>query len=712
MEIRELAQRVLFATTLQEKLAFPGALSDDRPGPVVLAPQSPGRPADLCFKAPGTTPSKIPAIRDLERSQQRGRLLHFFANHELLASELMALVLLRFPDAPAAFRRAVLQTLKDEQQHTQWYLRRMRECGVAFGEHPVSGYFWRAVSLMETPIDYVSRLSLTFEQANLDFARFFANAFAQVGDLESSRLLEHIYQDEIGHVACGLNWFRKWKDPEQSDWDAYRSYLSFPLSPQRAKGPVFNVAGRLAAGFDRGFIDQLSAFRQSRGRTPAVYWFNPFTEAHIAQGPGFTPNKHQQLLQEDLENLPQFLCRRDDVVLVNRPPATTFLKYLQEAGFVIPELVQLENGKLTPANSLNGRKLMELRPWAWGPDSLEVLGQLLPRLTSGRREPGSYFNAEIQKLYSKEWSASLLKTVLASVLQKGELRAADPDRLSWLCTEQELGTGVGTLSEVEAEIHAIRSRGHYKVIAKEALGVAGHNAIRLFEPELLDSQRLWIARALDNGRRVLLEPWLERVADFSIQFEMGARGLKLIGYAGLLTDWRGRYQGNWAQPAFQRRVCLDWPRFFPQVPDIAGKVLSLYSSISSLLAQKLEEAGYSGPVGIDAFVYKTSEGHCCLKPIVEINPRYTMGRLTLELMRNVAPGSTGTLRLINQKRVNADGFADFSSWSRTAVRRMPLRRQGEPVPRIRSGIILLSDPNRVQACLPVFTVCPGQAPLL
>ena len=85
----------------------------------------------------------FPALHRLEQERERGRLLHFFANHELLATELMALVLLKFPDAPAAFRKGVLQTLKDEQEHTRLYLQRMKECGIHFGELPVSGYFWR-----------------------------------------------------------------------------------------------------------------------------------------------------------------------------------------------------------------------------------------------------------------------------------------------------------------------------------------------------------------------------------------------------------------------------------------------------------------------------------------------------------------------------------------------------------------------------------------
>src|SRR5690242_20984356 len=155
MELREFAERVLFARTLEEKLEAPPKLTDARPGDPIQAPPMPGRPAGLQFKYARTGKPNFPGLHDLERPEQRGRLLHFFANHELLATELMALALLRFPDAPAAFRRGVMQTLADEQIHTRLYLERMRACGVEFGELPLSGFFWRAISGMNTPTDYV-----------------------------------------------------------------------------------------------------------------------------------------------------------------------------------------------------------------------------------------------------------------------------------------------------------------------------------------------------------------------------------------------------------------------------------------------------------------------------------------------------------------------------------------------------------------------------
>src|SRR5262245_2737625 len=235
MELREFAEQILFAQTLQEKLQCPSAITDERPGSAVVAPSIPGRPPELRFKPQHAGKANIPRVHTLDQPGERGRLLHFFANHELLATELMALVLLRFPDASPEFRQGVLRTLRDEQEHTRLYLDRMASCGIHFGDLPVSGYFWRAVSSMKSPLDYVAGLSLTFEQANLDFARQFSLGFAAVGDTESARLLDRIYRDEIRHVAYGLKWFRRWKDSRLSDWLAFSSLLRFPLSPRRAR---------------------------------------------------------------------------------------------------------------------------------------------------------------------------------------------------------------------------------------------------------------------------------------------------------------------------------------------------------------------------------------------------------------------------------------------------------------------------------------------
>lgn len=713
MELRELAERVLFATTLEEKLQCPAVITDEQPGSALAAPPAPGRPQELSFKPAGSGKSEFPGLRQLGDERERGRLLHFFANHELLATELMALVLLRFPDAPAAFRHDVLQTLRDEQEHTRLYLARMKECGIAFGELPVSGYFWRAVSTMQNPMDCVAGLSLTFEQANLDFAQHFARGFAAVGDEATAKLLDRIYRDEIAHVAYGLKWFHRWKQPGQSDWEAFCQQLKFPLSPQRAKGVALNVEGRRAAGLDAQFIAELDVYSQSKGRTPSVFVFNPFAEGRIAQGRSFTPVKHQAQLARDLANLPQFLCRQDDIVLVERRPAVEFLSGIKQAGFPLPEFVEWSAG-LRPGvaldaqragsesgalRSLAQRKLGRLRPWAWGPDSVELLAPLFGSLTGESRTTGSSFNDRIARLYSKAWSAGFLRTFLH---QFDADRSAVP--AAYLCTPDEVGVAVATLDAALAAIAAIRQRGHHRIVVKQAFGLAGHNAIRLWEPELLELQRRWMENAFQNRRQLVVEPWLERVVDFSVQLEMDASALKLIGYTGLLTDTKGQFRANTAAPNCSRSLPASVLACFRDTAGSPALLHELYADLFTRLGAELKAAGYCGPLGIDAFVYRAADGSCRLKPMVEINPRYTMGRLTLELMKHTAPGTHGLFRLASKVNLRAEGLVDFPAYATQLRERLPLRLEGEPVPKIREGALCLNDPARAEVVLAVFQV--------
>lgn len=760
MELRDFAEQVLFATTLEDKLRCPDSLTDEHPGPPLIAPAAPGRPAGLHFKPQVSGKAEFPGLHQLENKTERGRLLHFFANHELLATELMALVLLKFPDAPTAFRKGLVQTLKDEQEHTRLYIGRMKACGIEFGELPVSGYFWRCVAPMEHPMDYVASLSLTFEQANLDFARHFARGFAAVGDEATAKLLEKIYRDEIGHVAYGLKWFRRWKQPEESDWDAFCRTLKFPLSPQRAKGFSLNVEGRRAAGLDPEFIARLNVYAQSKGRTPSVFVFNPFAEGRIAGGKTFNANKHQLQLARDLENLPQFLCRQDDVVLVERRPSVEFLSGIKAAGFALPEFVELNpgvehrhdtSGSLSPLKRGEGwsegilekwasspqtsppsgeerekttpkhvtgiselvhRKLGRLRPWAWGPDSLELLKPLFANVTGETRIADQRFNDRLAQLYSKAWSAEFLRSILCSsrreeaLIEKSEndwsllTSAATRD---WLCSEAEVGVAVNSLDEALIAVQQIRSRGHHKVVVKEALGLAGSNALRLFEPEVLETHRRWMAKALSNGRTLVVEPWLERVLDFSIQLEMSADGLKLCGYTGLLNDAKGQFQGNFAESHHHKRIPAKVVALFHE-PDISNRLLELYAGIFTALEAELCRVDFVGPIGIDAFVYRDAAGAVRLKPIVEINPRYTMGRVLVELMKQTCQGSCGIFRLVNQVQLRAAGVEGFSGFAQTLSERFPLQLEGEPLPRIKAGALCLNDPATAQACLAVFQV--------
>lgn len=698
MELREFAERVLFSRSLEEKLQPPVDITDEHPGKAMSAPAAPGRPRELIFKPTGAARGAFPGTRHLEAPAERGRLLHFFGNHELLATELMALVLLKFPAAPAAFRRGVLKTLQDEQDHTRLYVARMRANGVEFGSLPVSGYFWRAIAAMESPMDYVAGLSLTFEQANLDFARHFSACFAQIGDADSAGLLQKIYHDEIGHVAYGLKWFRRWKNPNESDWDAFCRQLKFPLSPARAKGFSVNIPGRKAAGFTPDFIANLDIYTQSKGRTPTVFLFNPLVEARLAAGKSFSPNQHQVRLQRDLTTLPMFLCRQDDIVLVERTPSRSFLNRLKTAKFILPELVE------SPA-CLTRRKLGGLRPWGWGPDSWQLLHPLCSNLTGPVKSPRPGIHSTPVELFSKAWSADFLRRflrVLPSAAAGRHQRFAAANDV--FCPEAVVGVPADSLQAALAAIAAFRRKGFASLVIKETLGAAGGQAVRLFEPGFPDRPRRWLEGLFASHRRVVIEPWLQRIVDFSIQLEMTATGLKLCGYTGLVNDVRGQYRANWAEPNYRRSFPVRVLSALGLTPQVGDALRQLYDELFVKLGRALDGFAYRGPIGIDALVYAGASGAPRLKPVVEINPRYTMGRVLVELMHRVHPGSCGRLELLNCRSVRRQGFPGFGHYVNQQQQRFPLLCEGNPEPRLRSGFIPLNDPEQAQEFLAVFHV--------
>lgn len=258
MEICDFARRIVESEDLAVKLEPPAdELTDASPGPP-LAISWPARPPRLAIAG---TPVRAPSVLGLADPAQRPRILHGLANHELQAAELFAWALLAFPEAPSAFRRGLLRVLQDEQRHTRMYIARLEAHGVAFGELPVSGYFWSKVESLRSPLDFICAMSLTFENANLDHAVEAAAAAHKGGDPKTAAVLERVYVDEIDHVRFGWTWLQVFKGEDESPWDAYARSLTWPLRPGKARAGRFHRQGREAAGLDEEFIRKLEESR-------------------------------------------------------------------------------------------------------------------------------------------------------------------------------------------------------------------------------------------------------------------------------------------------------------------------------------------------------------------------------------------------------------------------------------------------------------------
>lgn len=262
LEIHDWARRILSADTMEDKLFAPNILTDLKPGPAERW-KEPSRPRGMELGT-RSKDQKLPCFQEHGDQDKRAICLHRFAGHELLAVEIMAFALLAFPDAPKHFRRGLANTLQEEQEHVRLYMECMRGMGLEFGDLPLYRHFWVHTPSMATPNHYISTMCLTLEMANLDFAPMYGQSFSQHGDEASANLMKRILTDEIKHVGFGINWLRKMKDPNVSEWDTWVETLSPFFNPGRAKGFLLHEEHRLAAGITQEWIDKVKNYKHQK----------------------------------------------------------------------------------------------------------------------------------------------------------------------------------------------------------------------------------------------------------------------------------------------------------------------------------------------------------------------------------------------------------------------------------------------------------------
>lgn len=256
MELRAFAERVLLSDSLDLKLErVREAFTDTAPGQVLRLTE-PVRPTNLQF-APRRSAPAMPHPDTFSDPKRRAIAHHIMANHELQALEVMAWVLVAFPDAPAEFRQGIAHVMQDEQRHTLMHMERSASLGLKFGDLPVNCYIWKKALSFETVLQYLAGLPLTFEGRNLDHTLEFEEYFLKAGDPKSAAIMKAIHRDEIAHVAFGLEWLRRLKPEGQSEWDAYVQNLQYPLRPNKSVGDIFHPEPRLAAGMSVDFVNRL-----------------------------------------------------------------------------------------------------------------------------------------------------------------------------------------------------------------------------------------------------------------------------------------------------------------------------------------------------------------------------------------------------------------------------------------------------------------------
>jgi len=264
--MRDFCLGILEDGRLEAKLAPPGRDLFERPAGATAAAEPPDRPARNPEIAMRGGAEKLPRPGRLGDPEARALCLARFAHHELMAVEMFAWAILRWPGLPPAMQRGLLGVLQDEQRHCRLYLDRLRAHGSSLSDHVLSDYFWKhapAIARSDAgPAAFFASMGLTFEQANLDFAPLYRDAFRAAGDAASADVCERVHRDETRHVRFAARCLRELASSgEPSDVELYERATPFPLSAARAKGRRFDAGARREAGLSEAFIEYVRSAR-------------------------------------------------------------------------------------------------------------------------------------------------------------------------------------------------------------------------------------------------------------------------------------------------------------------------------------------------------------------------------------------------------------------------------------------------------------------
>jgi hypothetical protein len=180
---------------------------------------------------------------------------------------------------------------------------------------------------------------------------------------------------------------------------------------------------------------------------------------------------------------------------------------------------------------------------------------------------------------------------------------------------------------------------------KPRLGTSGRGRVRAHDPDAPELAGALPRLAARGG--ALLEPWLERIADYSVQLHVARDGtLTLLGTLALCVSPSGVYRGH--------RGELDHRGRGVSGADLDDRLIEAASEI----ARAAHTEGYFGPCGVDSFVFR-HRGEDVLRPVVELNARFTTGTVLLGILRRARSWIGATIPAEpGERRSFAFGFGE------------------------------------------------------
>lgn len=298
-------------------------------------------------------------------------------------------------------------------------------------------------------------------------------------------------------------------------------------------------------------------------------------------------------ITSELSSAWQAVAQDDDAVWMSEIPDDDFPSEMADQGFLkvgwIHSLDQLQR--------FVRESPLDLCPWGWSQDAMQWAERI-----GVSCDPPTF--AAVRAANSRRFSFGLERELKMGLEGSAELSSL-PDCQQWLwaCATDA------------------------RWVIKSEFGMSARERILGRGRELSSQQEAWIAKRFKAGLKLYFEPWADSLGEAGLQFDvprLGAAEPRCIGIAPMLTDDSGAYRGSRFDPP--GNSLLDW----------TGAL-----EAGLLAASRAQTLGYHGPLGIDAMWYLDRDQIPRLRPLQDINARWTMGRLSLGFRSRLAPGDVG-----------------------------------------------------------------------
>lgn len=308
-------------------------------------------------------------------------------------------------------------------------------------------------------------------------------------------------------------------------------------------------------------------------------------------------------MRNDLSALPAWWAADGDKVWCIS--SQNMVGYMEDVGLLLPDVEWCGREQWIDSDAVC--------PWGWSPllvNELKGIGCPVGLLPSIERL------AVYRQLSGRECAVRLLEA----------LRSKDSELAAW----KERLCGRSFYCREESEVASLVSA-FPETILKAPWSGSG-KGLRLGRGDYKPPLSGWCRRQLKEQGGVVVEPLYHRCYDFAFEFYADQTSVHYTGLSVFFTTQRGTYGGNWVASEQVKEAWLE--QYIPHEMRMALVKELSYRLTESLAGQ------YDGCLGVDMMLCDIgSPQGLAVHPCVEINMRRTMGQVSLDLFRWLAPGS-------------------------------------------------------------------------